>query len=59
MECTSKSTIPTRRIEQYTILKDAANTAAGLTVAGQRALNELTNKFGKSSSGGYTAPWSN
>lgn len=46
-------------IEQYDILKNAANTAAGLTVAGQRALNELTKKFGKSSYGGYTAPWSN
>ena len=46
-------------IEQYNMLKDAANTAAGLTAAGQRALNELTKKFGKSSYGGYTAPWSN
>ncbi|WP_291630209.1 hypothetical protein [Clostridium sp.] len=45
-------------IEQYDILKNAANTAAGLTVAGQRALNELTKKFGNSSYGGYTAPWS-
>lgn len=46
-------------IEQYNILKEAANTAAGLTVAGQMALKELAEKVGKSSYGGYIAPWSN
>ena len=46
-------------IEQYNMLKDAANTAAGLTAAGQRALKELANKVKTSSYGGYTAPWSN
>lgn len=46
-------------IEQYNILKEAANSTAGLTAAGQMALKELAKKFGNSSYGGYTAPWSN